>query len=108
MSLYTGKQLSLEEAKEYNRKISEFRSKPGSHGCVNTRACEHCGILVTDSICLCIGYFKCPKCGEQNGTDYSKLPNSFSAFEIIGGNTINLTGTGIFRLPEQNTYYPYV
>ncbi len=95
MSLYTGKQLTIEEAKEYNRKISEFRMKSGS-GCVDTRACEHCGILVTDTICLCIGYFKCPKCGEQNGTNYSTLPIN------------SVTNTSFFRLPEQNTYYPYV
>ncbi len=55
----------VEDPVEYNRKINEFRAQPGSYGCVGTRACEGCGVLVSDSICLCIGAFDCPKCGYQ-------------------------------------------
>lgn len=82
MTLYLGKQLSLDEAKEYNKKERAWRldyiRKGWSIGCVSTLACEYCGILVSDSICLCSGNFTCPKCGKFNGIDYSKLSTTFS------------------------------
>ena len=44
----------------------EIHGKPNS-GCIGMLACEYCGLLVSDSICLCIGIFNCPKCNKQNG-----------------------------------------
>lgn len=61
----------VDDPVEYNREINEFRARatPGSHGCISTRACEGCGLLVSDSICLCVGRFTCPKCGYEQGKD---------------------------------------
>lgn len=60
----------VEKPVEYNRKINNFRATSGSHGCVSTRACEGCGLLVSDSICLCINAFDCPKCGYKQRVKY--------------------------------------
>lgn len=65
MTLSIGKQLTIEEAKEFNSKQREFRSK--YFGCTSTWACEGCGVLVSDSPCMCVGHFICPKCGYENG-----------------------------------------
>ena len=59
---------SIEEAKKYNRDLNEFRSK-NYGGCVSTRACESCGALVNDSLCLCIGLFTCPECHQDNAAN---------------------------------------
>ena len=85
--LTTGQQLTIEEAKKYNREQREWRgdaiSKGISIGCTDRWACESCGIIVIDSICLCAGSFDCPKCGAEHG----HIPD------------LNLTPVGDFTMP---------
>lgn len=70
--LTTGKTLTKDEAKEYRKSITLAKLNGG--GCIATLPCDNCGILVTDSICLCVGCFMCPACGHENGTKLSDLP----------------------------------
>lgn len=35
-------------------------------GCRSTAVCNSCGAVVSDSICLCIPAFTCPRCGVKN------------------------------------------
>src|SRR3990167_9652616 len=63
----TGKLLII-EAKEYNKKVYEAKGKWG--GCISTLACQNCGSLVSDSICLCMGIFICPQCNYNNGEGF--------------------------------------
>ena len=64
----------VDNANEYNRQICEFRSSYKGHpGCVSTWACEYCGALNTDSLCLCSGKFTCQKCTKNN--DIYKIGN---------------------------------
>lgn len=73
---------TAEAAKAYNRRISDYRceamAKSYHTGCISALACEHCYHVISDSICLCVGVFTCPKCGADNGramvtgVDYSK------------------------------------
>lgn len=61
-----------EAADAFNKRIYDWRceaAQTGAHpGCIGELACVHCYHVISDSICLCIGTFTCPKCGEQNGT----------------------------------------
>lgn len=80
MSLSIREDLGSREAAEaYNRKIYDYRceiSAKGWHpGCVSALACVHCYHVISDSICLCIGVFTCPKCGKQNGELMSTKPS---------------------------------
>lgn len=67
--LTVNKIISIEEAKKYNQDLEKFRNNPAHFGCVSTRACENCGALVSDSICLCIGLFTCPNCNKDNAAN---------------------------------------
>lgn len=82
----------VEDPVEYNRKINEFRAKPGHHGCISTRACEECGVLVSDSICLCIGAFDCPK--RPFNFDVTGTPIEFKGPRWMGD--------GIIKFGEKN------
>lgn len=65
-----GKLNSLQEAEEYNRK--EVDAPVLYRGCINSRACINCFSIVQDSICLCSGFFECPRCGHINGKELFK------------------------------------
>ncbi len=60
-----------EAADAYNKKIHDYRcdaiTKHYHPGCVGSLACIHCYHVISDSTCLCIGIFTCPKCGKGNG-----------------------------------------
>lgn len=62
-----------EAAVAFNKRIYDYRCDyvakggPGSPGCIGELACEHCFHVISDSICLCVGVFTCPKCGAENG-----------------------------------------
>jgi hypothetical protein len=73
----SGQFKSLEEAKEYNRKVYEPILKGESCGCIATLACEHCFALITDSICLCVSVFYCPECGKRNGKTTNEMIKEF-------------------------------
>lgn len=77
--LYVVKNLETEEAaKAFNRRIIDSRcatiGKNQHLGCVGERACIHCYHIISDSICLCGGYFICPKCNKENGVKASFIP----------------------------------
>jgi hypothetical protein len=55
--------------KKYNRDIYTFRAKSNDCYCISSLACEECGLLVSDSICLCIGIFECPRCKYKNNVN---------------------------------------
>lgn len=103
--LTTGKQLTIEEAKEYNRQIWDYRSKAivdgTPTGCISTLACENCGILVSDSICLCMGIFTCPNCEyETKGLKYTDvITHTLFTDELNKNNDMfdldNIDGMGI-------------
>lgn len=63
---------SAEAAAAYNQRIYDYRSDfalkggRGSPGCISALACPHCYHVISDSICLCVGYFVCPNCGKEN------------------------------------------
>ncbi len=80
MSLYTGKQLTKEEAEKFNKDLVEIRCNPEKYGssCISCRPCDNCYIMVFDTICLCVGNFTCPKCGFENGIKYINRPLVFS------------------------------
>ena len=61
----------IKKAKEFNRKVAEFRQRPESTGCVGALGCEHCGEL-NYGTCMCMGIFTCERCGEKN--DVWKIP----------------------------------
>lgn len=58
------------EIKTLNKFLSE-RTKGiingDSKGCIGTLICKGCKHKISDSFCLCAGYFKCPNCGIENG-----------------------------------------
>ena len=69
MTLSVGKQLTKQEAEDYYNRLNsseftDYRSKYG--GCISSRPCMNCYKIISDSICLCINYFKCPDCGHIN------------------------------------------
>ena len=72
----------IEEAKEFNRKVAEFRHRPESTGCIGALGCEHCG-EINYGTCLCMGIFTCEHCGEKN--DIWKIPK----MEVITSDKIN-------------------
>lgn len=70
---------SLEAAKAFNRKIYDYRcSVVGHPGCIGELACTGCYHVISDSICLCVGVFTCPKCGASNGTPLTYIPTTQS------------------------------
>jgi hypothetical protein len=42
----------------------------GEFGCIGERTCNSCGAVVGDSICMCMGIFTCPRCGEENNQSF--------------------------------------
>ncbi len=70
---------SSEAAEAYNKRIYDWRCDAaqkqggGSPGCIGALACVHCYHVISDSICLCIGVFTCPKCGKGNGKSMGEL-----------------------------------
>lgn len=58
-------------AKEFNKKVAEFRQLPESTGCIGALGCEHCG-EINYGTCLCMGLFACERCGKKN--DIWKIP----------------------------------
>lgn len=104
--LSTGKQLPLEEAKKYNKKLINFRLNSSISGCIDTWACKNCGILVTDSICLCIGMFTCPKCGFEN--NIKKLSNIGTIFYTSTNMTeelYNLIKSKLVQIQDEGDYH---
>ena len=81
--------------KDFNKRVSEAKSL--GQGCVNTRACEGCGLIVRDSICLCINAFDCPKCGYQQRVNYiPSIDNWWDKPSIFWTGNLELThGSGI-------------
>lgn len=69
MTLYDTKKTV--DPEEYNQGVRDTRAKYG--GCVSSRACEECGAVIADSICLCVGVFTCPRCGHENGSAIKEL-----------------------------------
>ena len=39
-------------------------------GCIGERTCNSCGAVVGDPICLCMGFFTCPRCGVENDQSF--------------------------------------
>ena len=74
MSLYVGQK--VDNPQEFNDNVRAVKGSPYS-GCVSTWACVKCHHLITDSICLCVGIFDCPKCGHANG-DRPLMPLVFN------------------------------
>lgn len=66
--LYIKEDLRTKEAAEaYNKKIYDYRANAVGHpGCISSLACLNCYHVISDSVCLCIGTFTCPKCGKEN------------------------------------------
>lgn len=72
-------------------------------GCVSERACTHCYHVISDSICLCVNHFICPKCGGENGTKIQYIPainsptGSLSTYwpGLISMPEVYITGAGI-------------
>lgn len=62
----------VKDPKKYNKELykilSELMLNGIRCGCIDTLACETCGSLIRDSICLCMGIFDCPVCGKTNNT----------------------------------------
>lgn len=73
-----------EAADAFNQRIHDHRCESvrmGMHpGCIGELACIHCYHVISDSICLCIGVFVCPKCEGQNGT-----PIRFKTDPVVQG-----------------------
>ncbi len=63
---------SREAADAFNQRVYESKATPYS-GCIGELACVHCYHVISDSICLCIGRFTCPKCGKENGRKMSDV-----------------------------------
>jgi len=93
MLTVVGQLNSLEEATDYDRRIADWFGKLGS-GCVSTRPCYNCFSLISDSICLCMPVFECPKCGYENGKG---LYESFKNTEIYDNSILGslIIGTGV-------------
>lgn len=66
--------------KKHNQDIWEFRTKAKYTACISSLACENCGLIVSDGICLCMGIFECPKCKHEHGKN--KFNISISNYEI--------------------------
>lgn len=62
---HDNKRLSIEEAEDFNYKQRVCQAQV--YGCITSLACIHCGLIVNDSLCLCVGCFICPGCDKQNG-----------------------------------------
>lgn len=58
--------------KKQNEVIQKIILSGYGTGCISTKACEGCGHLITDSVCLCVGIFTCPNCGYENGQETKK------------------------------------
>lgn len=58
--------------KEYNQKIV-LSKLSGNYGCIGQLACEECGTINADSICLCSGYFTCCECNAEHGKRISDI-----------------------------------
>ena len=75
---------------EAHRRFESSRLLSGHHGCISSRICVKCHHLISDSICLCAGFFECPNCGHENGIPaYKMFPTghflsfNFNSLEII-------------------------
>ena len=78
--LYKSGQLkSKEEVDKYRSDLFKRRCEAGAQycGCIGTLPCKNCFSLISDSICLCAGYFICPECGFENGKINYYEPNNY-------------------------------
>lgn len=60
LSVIEKNKFSKEEAIAYNEEAYRLKNKWG--GCISQLACIHCGSVIKDSTCLCVGYVDCPVC----------------------------------------------
>ena len=79
-----------EQIKTESERLNWIKS-PEVRGCISTRICSNCHHLISDSICLCIGYFMCPNCKFENGKEILKLRKSIPLI----GNPIQFQTLGI-------------
>jgi hypothetical protein len=56
---------------------SEYNQPQKYGGCTDVAACDRCGCIVSDEICMCIGAFTCPRCG------YEQPPRLFGPGYVI-------------------------
>lgn len=83
MSLYhVGKQLTKEEAEQFNKDIGKWAGKSGS-GCVGSRACEKCYVILSGT-CMCMNIYTCPKCGFEKKlvSDFNKIKFEMLTYPI--------------------------
>ena len=100
----------VDDPKAWNDKQAKWRSdaivKGTSVGCTSTWACEGCGHLVIDSICLCSRTFTCPGCG------YEERPAWIRRAEEMGKNMKvempSINGGGGIKLPKYTEYNVHV
>jgi len=71
----------VDDPKAWNDEQAQWRSDAilqNIHpGCVSSWACEGCGHLIHDSICICSRAFTCPGCGYEEKPlwrDWEKSP----------------------------------
>lgn len=84
--VYTMVQLTIEQAKKYNRGIAESIGDAiingTGFGCVAKRACEGCGIINHIGPCMCLPIFKCTECGFDNGADFKRNLDLFANYPV--------------------------
>lgn len=91
MSLYHNNQkLSIEDAKKYNLDTRQCQST--HHGCITSLACIHCGLVVHDTLCLCVGNFMCPGCGQRNGLTGWPVENFKFPADYLNISDLNISG----------------
>lgn len=77
---------TLEKAKAYNKKITDYRveaiNKNYHPGCVGSRACENCFHVISDSICMCMGMPTCPNCGFTEPRLKIEIPKGRLIFDF--------------------------
>lgn len=58
--------MTLRDTGKTTQTPSDYNGSAIYGGCVSQRACRSCGAIVSDSICMCVGAFTCPRCGYEN------------------------------------------